>query len=321
MRIRGLCLTATLLVADCTDRSEPAPKPATPPPTVARAAEPARVEETLTPEERRAFEAQPGFEALAEPKAGEWRERFSEPPQSLADFERAARVVPTPGRRTIFIQPLGDFPRGRSPPMERLVEYVQLFFGLEAKVLPTVANSAVLHVRTRTRNGVLQVLSGDLLNALRSKVPPTAYGLVGVTMSDLFPASSWNYVFGEASFNERVGVYSFARYDPQFHGEPRRANADQLMLARSLKVMSHEIGHMFGIAHCTAYRCLMNGSNSLEETDRAPMHLCPVCLHKLHLAARFSPKARYTALAEFYRAHGFTAEARWVDERTRRLAD
>jgi archaemetzincin len=33
-------------------------------------------------------------------------------------------------------------------------------------------------------------------------------------MEDLYPEPSWNFVFGQASLNERVGVYSFARYGP-----------------------------------------------------------------------------------------------------------
>lgn len=31
----------------------------------------------------------------------------------------------------------------------------------------------------------------------------------------------------------------------------------------------------------------MNGSNSLEEEDVIPFHLCPVCLRKLHFSIGF----------------------------------
>jgi archaemetzincin len=54
-----------------------------------------------------------------------------------------------------------------------------------------------------------------------------------------------------------------------------------LCLRRTLSTASHETGHILGMAHCTAYSCLMNGSNHQEEKDRRPMHLCPVCLRKL----------------------------------------
>jgi archaemetzincin len=52
----------------------------------------------------------------------------------------------------------------------------------------------------------------------------------------------------QASLRERVGVYSFARYDPSFYGE-YTTNRARLMLRRGCKVLAHERGHMFGIAH------------------------------------------------------------------------
>lgn len=52
---------------------------------------------------------------------------------------------------------------------------------------------------------------------------------------------------------------------------------------RFLQVMTHEVCHMFGLKHCIWMQCLMNGSNHLEESDRRPPHLCPVCLRKLQV--------------------------------------
>ena len=73
--------------------------------------------------------------------------------------------------------------------------------------------------------------------------------------------------------------------------------------------MAHEIGHMFAIAHCIHGRCVMNGTNNLEETDRSPLHPCPLCLRKLHEIVGFDPIERERRLAEFYRALGLVAEA------------
>jgi archaemetzincin len=266
------------------------------------------------PEVQRAFHRKPGFEPLPAPKQGDWLDHFPEPGPSMAAFERADRVVPTRERGTVFIVPLGAFEPALGPPMSVLVDYVQRFAGLPVQVLPALDEDAIRPVQRRLKGNVVQLLTADLLAILQARLPESAFGMLGVTTSDLFPAPSWNYVFGEARFTERVGVYSFARYDPRFHGEPLGPDAHQLVLQRSLKVMIHELGHMFGIAHCTAYRCLMNGSNSLKETDAAPMHLCPVCLRKLHKSVGFSPAARYTALESFYRTHGLLAEAEQVHE-------
>ena len=54
-------------------------------------------------------------------------------------------------------------------------------------------------------------------------------------------------MFGEASPREGVGVYSFARYDPAFYGEPRTDEYEVLVLRRSCK-LQRETGHIFGLS-------------------------------------------------------------------------
>ena len=49
-------------------------------------------------------------------------------------------------------------------------------------------------------------------------VPSDAYCMLTVTMQDLYPFDSWNYVFGWANYTSRTGVFSFGRYDPAFNG-------------------------------------------------------------------------------------------------------
>ena len=56
--------------------------------------------------------------------------------------------------------------------------------------------------------------------------------------------------------------------------------------------------------HCVRYECVMNGSNSLGETDRQPSFACPECQEKLRWNAGFDPRARWAALAGFYASVG-----------------
>jgi archaemetzincin len=107
--------------------------------------------------------------------------------------------------------------------------------------------------------------------------------------------------------------------DPRFHGEAVSEDTQALMLRRSCKVLAHEIGHMFGLAHCTAFHCLMNGSNDLAESDARPLHLCPVDLRKLQHSVGFDPIARYRRLLDFSRNAGFDDEAEWLQRRLRHL--
>jgi archaemetzincin len=136
-------------------------------------------------------------------------------------------------------------------------------------------------------------------------------------MTDLYPDPNWNFVFGEASPRERVGVYSFARYDPRFYGQAPTEDTRKLMLRRSCKVLAHETCHMFGVDHCVWFHCLMNGSNHLAESDARPLHLCPADLHKLQWSVGFDVVERYRRLLDFHRRAGFEDEAKWLDNRLR----
>jgi archaemetzincin len=74
-----------------------------------------------------------------------------------------------------------------------------------------------------------------------------------------------------------------------------------------------------GLTHCIYFNCLMNGSNHLAESDRRPLHLCPVCLRKLQFSVEFGVAQRYEALTPFYRHVGFDDEARWIARRLERI--
>jgi archaemetzincin len=59
----------------------------------------------------------------------------------------------------------------------------------------------------------------------------------------------------------------------------------------------------------------MNGSNHLAESDARPMHLCPVCLHKLQHSIGFNVMEHYQKIFHFHRNYDFDREAQWVNRR------
>ena len=86
---------------------------------------------------------------------------------------------------------------------------------------------------------------------------------------------------------------------------------DATLLKRACRVAAHEICHVFGLRHCSKWRCLMNGSNSIVESDSRPVLLCPDCLEKLEWRLGFDRKKRYSGLRAFYSARPeFADEAR-----------
>ncbi|GAB1297004.1 Archaemetzincin-2 [Apodemus speciosus] len=163
-------------------------------------------------------------------------------------------------------------------------------------------------------------LKRHILAFLKKNKPEDAFCIVGITMIDLYPRDSWNFVFGQASLSS-VGIFSFARYGKDFYTSkyegslktPQPTSSSDysifdnyyipeftsVLLLRSCKTLTHEIGHILGLRHCQWLACLMQGSNHLEESDRRPLNVCPICLRKLQSAIGFNIVERYKALVKW----------------------
>jgi archaemetzincin len=94
----------------------------------------------------------------------------------------------------------------------------------------------------------------------------------------------------------------------------------RLCLRRTLSTASHETGHILGMAHCTAYLCLMKGSNYQDEKDRRPVYLWPVCLGKLCWNLRVEPVPYLTKLKAFCEENRLDPENRWYERAIAALA-
>jgi archaemetzincin len=270
---------------------------------------------------QRALQPRDDFQPMPEPGPDDWLANHAEAGQTFDQFCRSRPSRPDRRRRKLYLQPLGSFDENEGASLDQLRRFTAIFFMMDVAVLPPLRDA--LHHVTSRRNpytGQTQWLTSDILSLLVTRLPEDAFALLGITMTDLYPDPSWNFVFGQASPQSRVGVYSFARYDPRFYGEAPSADSRQVMLRRSCKVLAHEICHMFGIDHCLWYRCLMNGSNHLAEADARPLHLCPVDLRKLQWSIGFDVGERYRRLRDFYRQAGFEDEAQWLEKRIRFIA-
>lgn len=227
------------------------------------------------------------------PGPNDWLSSQREQGQTYDQFKAGRFNTPTEKHPFLYLQPIGTNNLATND-VAQLKTYCSAFFNTKVKILPPIPLSPnKIRTRTNPYTNKGQLHAGDVLKELELNKPKDAYAVIAFSMVDLYPEESWNFVFGLANLRQSVGVFSFARY-----GE--KDTNRSLFMERSLKIMTHEIGHMYGMKHCTYYHCLMNGSNTLDETDRAPMHLCPVCLRKLDAATSPDHLMRYTKLKKTY---------------------
>lgn len=261
------------------------------------------------------------FDFLPEPKRGEWLYRFRERGQMFEEYLLSQPTRPTKQRTKIVLQPLGQFTDEQFGVVKKVGEFARAYFCCRVEIAVRVP-LPVDNFRAR-RSGKRtwrQYVTGHLLDeVLQPRLPEDAICYLGVTMADLYAGEGWNYVFGESSLANRVAVYSLARYFPEFWGLEDSREEQQLALVRSCKVLSHETCHAFSMPHCIHFRCNVNGSNNLPETDRQPIHLCPVCLKKLQWNLGFDVIERYESLLKFYNREALLDEAKWVERRIKKL--
>ena len=244
---------------------------------------------------------------LGKPGSSDWLANHHEPGQTFRQYVRCRPVKPTRQRGVIYVQPLGDFDKTQRKIVELTAEFMGIYFDLPVKVRPDLP-LRLIPAKARRKHptwGMDQILSTYVLgDVLRPRLPKDACVYIAFTTSDLWPGQGWNFVFGQASLRERVGVWSIYRNgDPDKSGE-----AFRLCLRRTIKTATHETGHMFSMRHCILFECNMCGSNHRAESDRHPLALCPHCLAKLCYATGADAAPRYEKLTAFCKANGLKRE-------------
>lgn len=249
---------------------------------------------------------------MGKPQLYDWlAEHPEEKGQTFVEYLNSNPVLPDQQRRKIYVQPLGDFTEPQRQIIALTTEYLSLFFNLpvqlnEALPLTLVPNAA--RRPSPLEKGVEQIQTGFVRDQiLKPRVPNDAAVLIAFTAADLFPGAGWNYLFGEASLTDRVGVWSMYRF-----GNSDSIYGDfQLVLLRTLKLATHETGHMFSMPHCTKYECNLSGTNHIGETDSRGLDVCPECMAKICWGMKYNPLERYEKLAEFCRRNDLGKERKF----------
>ena len=147
-----------------------------------------------------------------------------------------------------------------------LIEDLALL-GFDASLLPEVDVPQDAYDRRRH-----QYRAEPFLGLARRAAGAAGKRVLGVTDCDLY-AEGLNFVFGLADSPGRAAVISLARLGQADDATRQRA--------RAVKEAVHELGHTFGLDHCSDPRCVMHFSNTLADTDRKGREFCSSCRARL----------------------------------------
>jgi archaemetzincin len=257
------------------------------------------------------------YDTISIPDLGDWLMTHKEYGQTYAEFIRNGILPVDSLRDTIYLAPLSCGGEGESidPTFinSLLVICEAYFYGMKLKLLDKPINLKNYEINLRIiEDRKIQLCANEILDSLYKELPKDAYCLLGFTEHDLYNdnnvikprnyaqkskdnKSEFNFCYGLSGLKFRVSVVSFARYDPLFYSTSK-INFDStkhqekilkyffILLKRACKVIIKEICHMLGLKNCIFFKCNMNGFNSMEEFDKRPLEICPVCLRKLYTA-------------------------------------
>jgi archaemetzincin len=248
---------------------------------------------------------------LEDPLPGDWRAEHNEAHQSFDDYKKLAPQKAVPGKTKLYLLPLGSFSALQLKAIELTREYLELFFQLKTEILKPVSDHIIPDSAKRLRYGNIQLHTPYIFeHLLKGKMAPDCYALMAISEKDLYPDPTWNFVFGMASYEDRIGVTSMFRY----LGTGLTNDNFPLCLKRLIATASHEIGHMFSIRHCVAAKCTMNGSNSLPESDRQPLRLCSECQQKLNWNIGYDNNKRLRDLIDYLKRNQLQEDLLYLEK-------
>lgn len=118
-----------------------------------------------------------------------------------------------------------------------------------------------------------QYYARRIIDKLVYALPSDCEKLIGITDVDLC-TPVLTFVYGEAQLGGRVALVSLSRLRQEFYHLPCD---DTLLTERLLKVCTHELGHCYGLFHCSDPGCVMYLSNNIVSIDNKKRYFCARC--------------------------------------------
>ena len=152
-------------------------------------------------------------------------------------------------------------------------------FRMPAEILlPPLDPAFALHAERQ------QYHSSELLACMQRSINFDTWRILGITQLDLY-IPILTFVFGEAQLRGKAAVVSYHRLQQEFYGLPAQQD---LLRERTVKEVLHELGHTFGLTHCSDSKCAMSLATHIELVDAKAEQYCARC--GTQLVKRFASK-------------------------------
>jgi archaemetzincin len=170
----------------------------------------------------------------------------------------------------IFLISFGNFDQGI---LDAVAGDVSIEFGIPVRIRDSNLDLSEFYDAARRQyNGT------GLLKKIDSSFAYSRGKTIAMFRVDLF-IPILTYIFGQAYLNGRAGIVSVYRLANERYGlKPD----EKILTDRLRKEVVHELGHMFGLVHCSDPLCVMRSSTYVEDIDQKEHRLCGSCRNNIN---------------------------------------
>jgi archaemetzincin len=200
----------------------------------------------------------------------------------IASMEKTSQALPqqtkdvsqpyTSFKQEILLQPVGPVPAEIMESLQaRLgMQFEDLRFELASKSL-----SLPMHILDKSRD---QFRSPQVISWIEENCEKSDYDkILAICDADAYSASL-HFVLGEAQLGGKVAVV----YLKMLRTNSKDSHVGkELFFQRIHKESVHELGHIFGLEHCSLRTCPMYFSTAIDDTDFKVEQMCQSCTKEM----------------------------------------